>query len=167
MGELAHSMRRFFFLLLAATAALAAVVPVSPASAAGSTTFYGSGNGHGVGLSQWGAYGLAQEGWSHRGILTHFYTGTGVSSSESLPRHVRIGLTTDERTIHLEAGFGSVRLRVGDPKTGTVVGTIPQGETWSVRPASDGSFRVRDASGDAVGGRRWGSLKDHLYATYA
>ena len=26
-------------------------------------TFYGSGWGHGVGLSQWGAYGLAVGGW--------------------------------------------------------------------------------------------------------
>jgi SpoIID/LytB domain protein len=160
-------MRRFFVLLLAATAALVVVVPVSAAAASGSITFYGSGNGHGIGLSQWGAYGLAQDGWSHRSILTHFYTGTGVSSGESVPRRVRIGLTTDERTIHLKAGPGSVRLRVGDPRTGVAVGTIPQGETWSVRPASDGSFRVRDASGNAVGGRRWGSAKDRLYATYA
>ena len=34
--------------------------------------FHGSGYGHGIGMSQWGAYGLAQKGWSHRRILTHF-----------------------------------------------------------------------------------------------
>lgn len=38
--------------------------------------FFGSGWGHGVGLSQWGAYGLAQDGWTHQQILTHFYSGT-------------------------------------------------------------------------------------------
>jgi SpoIID/LytB domain protein len=160
-------MRRSFVLLLAASTALTVVVATSPADASGSITFYGSGNGHGIGLSQWGAYGLAQEGWSHRRILTHFYTGTGVSSNNPLPRRVRVGLTTDVRTIHLQAGPGSVRLWVGDPLTGTAVGTIPQGQTFSVRPASDGSFRVRDASGDVVGGRRWGNGKDRLYATYA
>ena len=32
--------------------------------------FHGSGYGHGIGMSQWGAYGLAQKGWPHRRILT-------------------------------------------------------------------------------------------------
>ena len=35
----------------------------------------GFGSGHGVGLSQWGAYGLAQKGYDYRRILKHFYKG--------------------------------------------------------------------------------------------
>lgn len=160
-------MRRFTFIVLAVSTVLTGLVSISPARAAGTITLFGSGNGHGVGMSQWGADGLAQDGWSHDDILTHFFRGTRLSSDIALPRHVRVGLTTDERTVHLEAVRGPVRLWIGDPLTGTAVGSIPQGDTWTVRPASDGSFRVRDAAGVAVGGRRWGSGTDQLYVTYA
>jgi SpoIID/LytB domain protein len=36
----------------------------------------GRGWGHGVGMSQWGAYGYARHGWRWQRILTHYYTGT-------------------------------------------------------------------------------------------
>lgn len=39
-------------------------------------TFWGGGYGHGVGMSQYGASGLARVGKSHREILEHFYPGT-------------------------------------------------------------------------------------------
>ena len=38
----------------------------------------GAGNGHGVGMSQTGADGLAQHGYSAREILRHYYTGTDI-----------------------------------------------------------------------------------------
>jgi stage II sporulation protein D len=38
--------------------------------------FEGSGYGHGVGLSQWGALEMARQGWSYREILEHYYPGT-------------------------------------------------------------------------------------------
>ena len=34
---------------------------------------FGAGFGHGLGLSQWGAYGLARQGWGPSKILKHFY----------------------------------------------------------------------------------------------
>ncbi|MEA2602964.1 MAG: hypothetical protein QOF89_3956 [Acidobacteriota bacterium] len=37
--------------------------------------FTGKGFGHGVGMCQVGAYGMAQRGHSYREILTHYYTG--------------------------------------------------------------------------------------------
>jgi peptidoglycan hydrolase-like amidase len=37
--------------------------------------FTGRGWGHGVGMCQVGAYGMAQRGWSYRDILFHYYTG--------------------------------------------------------------------------------------------
>jgi len=36
----------------------------------------GHGWGHGVGMSQWGAYGYAVHGWKYRRILAHYYPGT-------------------------------------------------------------------------------------------
>ena len=38
-------------------------------------TFSGSGYGHGVGLCQCGAIGMARTGWTFDRILTHYYTG--------------------------------------------------------------------------------------------
>ncbi len=38
--------------------------------------FSGRGLGHGVGLSQWGARGLARRGYDYREILGHYYPGT-------------------------------------------------------------------------------------------
>jgi stage II sporulation protein D len=38
--------------------------------------FVGSGRGHGVGLSQWGARAMAERGAGYREILQHFYPGT-------------------------------------------------------------------------------------------
>lgn len=36
----------------------------------------GRGFGHGVGMSQWGAYAMARQGHSHDRILSHYYRGT-------------------------------------------------------------------------------------------
>jgi stage II sporulation protein D len=38
-------------------------------------TFIGHGNGHGVGLSQWGAYGMASQGYNYEDILRYYYQG--------------------------------------------------------------------------------------------
>ena len=40
----------------------------------------GRGHGHGVGLSQWGANAMADEGADFTGILMHYYPGTGIES---------------------------------------------------------------------------------------
>ncbi|MFW5490492.1 MAG: SpoIID/LytB domain-containing protein [Desulfovibrio sp.] len=42
----------------------------------GGFTFSGAGYGHGVGMSQWGAQGMAKQGRDFRAILRHYYPGT-------------------------------------------------------------------------------------------
>ena len=42
--------------------------------------FSGKGFGHGVGLSQWGAQGMAVKGASYQQILAHYYVGTALTS---------------------------------------------------------------------------------------
>src|SRR3954447_25455380 len=51
----------------------------APAPAATKIVVAGRGWGHGVGMSQWGAYGYARHGWSWQRILGHYYPGTQVS----------------------------------------------------------------------------------------
>ena len=38
----------------------------------------GQGYGHGVGMSQWGAHGLASQGADFREILRHYYRGATI-----------------------------------------------------------------------------------------
>lgn len=40
--------------------------------------FYGRGWGHGVGMSQWGAMAMAEQGYTAEKILAHYYPGTSV-----------------------------------------------------------------------------------------
>ena len=35
----------------------------------------GAGNGHGVGMCQWGAIGMARQGFDYNQILRHYYRG--------------------------------------------------------------------------------------------
>jgi stage II sporulation protein D len=48
----------------------------------GTFTFSGGGFGHGVGMSQWGAYAMAGQGYSYQQILAHFYRNTTLSRLE-------------------------------------------------------------------------------------
>jgi SpoIID/LytB domain protein len=152
--------------LVASLVAAVGVLPTTPASAGRSFTFYGSGFGHGLGMSQWGAYGLAQEGWAHKKILTHFYSGTVVKQAASPPRNLRIGLTQGETSVHLTAEGGPATLRLDDQKTGPEVGTIPKGETWIVREVR-GAYRVLNSAGHRVGGKDWGGSARDLFLNYA
>ena len=38
----------------------------------------GAGNGHGVGMCQWGAIGMARQGFGYRQILNHYYRGINI-----------------------------------------------------------------------------------------
>ena len=152
--------------LLSTVVAVAIVVAGPSAFATDTFRFHGSGYGHGIGMSQWGAYGLAQQGWSYRRILTHFYRHTRVESP-ALPRQIRVGLTGGRTAIHLAARNGPVRLWLDRP-SGTFVEKIPWGDTWTVtRARTRDAYAIRDAAGALVGGHRWGSPSRPLFATYA
>jgi stage II sporulation protein D len=81
---------------LALAGALAALA--LPATGAGKWTVPGKGFGHGVGMSQWGAFGLAKNGRPYKKILRHYYSGVRVGRAST--RSVRVLLTT---------GLGSMR----------------------------------------------------------
>jgi stage II sporulation protein D len=76
---------------VAITLALAAVLAV-PTSAAGKWVVPGKGYGHGVGMSQYGTFGFAQQGRSYQRILRHYYSGVSIGKADT--RRVRVLLTT-------------------------------------------------------------------------
>ncbi len=51
----------------------------------GVVRFLGSGSGHGVGLSQWGARELARKGRNYKAILSHYYPQTKLRQVRELP----------------------------------------------------------------------------------
>ncbi|WP_127533493.1 stage II sporulation protein D [Paenibacillus kobensis] len=51
----------------------------------GTATITTYGLGHGIGMSQWGANGMAKEGATAKQILLHYYTGVKVEQAYKLP----------------------------------------------------------------------------------
>lgn len=150
-------------LLVVALTLSALMVPAGAARAADSFTFFGSGWGHGLGLSQWGAYGLSLDGWASGKILRHFYSHTRLEQLDSPPRRLRIGLTQSRSKVRLSAQSGPVDLLLGGPR-GETVATIPRGETWLVKVV-EGGYTVIDETGARVA-RGVGGTRTHLFAVY-
>jgi stage II sporulation protein D len=118
--------------VLALAAAALLVAPV--AADAEDTVLEGRGWGHGVGLSQYGAYGYAlREGRDHEFILGHFYQGTDLGRAPSTRIRVRLkaarALSVCGATRALDAGGHALRLS--------------DARTYRVRPAAGGRLVVR------------------------
>lgn len=92
--------------------------PIDPCGAPESFALTGAGFGHGVGMSQWGAYGMAQEGRDATSIVTHYYTGTTVQPVQD-DMDVRINLqyqvaSAQVRGEAVDAGGGTIEVNMGD-----------------------------------------------------
>lgn len=61
----------------------------------------GAGDGHGVGMSQEGAFGFAEHGYSYAQILAHYYTGTSIGTAPA-GAQVRVLLDGTVHRIPLE-----------------------------------------------------------------
>ena len=96
-----RSMRRTLLLasvfLLAAGAAASARVGEPVASGAATFVVTGHGWGHGVGLSQYGAYGYAQKGFDYTKIVLHYFPGTELGAAPV--SRVRVLLTSGVSTL--------------------------------------------------------------------
>src|SRR3954452_12203805 len=100
------------------TAAL--LLAAAPAEAAKTTfTIRGAGFGHGVGLSQYGAMGYAEHGWSAAQILGHYYTGTSLGTTDP-NRKVRVQLIADAGSVRI-SGAKQAGARKLDPAQSYVV----------------------------------------------
>jgi stage II sporulation protein D len=71
---------------IATTAAAVAILAAGLAPVADGATRWslrGAGWGHGIGMSQYGAYGYAAHGTDYRAILRHYYLGTSIGRRDS------------------------------------------------------------------------------------
>jgi stage II sporulation protein D len=108
-----------------------------PATADSATvhTVRGAGWGHGIGMSQYGAYGFAERGRGYRDILSHYYSGTRLSSGS---RSVRVLLQPVDPYIRFRGAT-----RAGDKELSP--------STTYVARASRGAISLRTSSGKRVG----------------
>ncbi len=158
------TLSRVALTVTAAAAIAAAALPPAAARADSTFTFYGSGYGHLLGMSQWGAYGMAQAGKTGTEILKHFYRGTSVARPSVRPANVRVGLVQGATGISLKAAGASVALRLGGAGK-TAIASIPGGSTWTVQ-VRDGAYWIRRSDGSYVGDKGYGDATTHLFATY-
>jgi SpoIID/LytB domain protein len=155
--------RKLFAVIFVAVSLVVLPASGGQAQTASSFTFYGAGFGHGIGMSQWGAYGLALKGWTHQQILTHYYTGTTVAQKQQ-PARIRVGLVDGVGSVHLAALKAPVQLQTGSPgPSGTVVATIPAGSSDLVKAGTAG-YEIYDSQGAQVGTTVDGT--QNLYAAY-
>jgi stage II sporulation protein D len=90
-------------LAVATVAAAQPTQPTQPTPAAGEALFVVSGRGwgHGVGMSQYGAYGMAKAGHTHDEILAHYYSGTELGRAGT--KQVRVLLAEGRRALTLSS----------------------------------------------------------------
>jgi stage II sporulation protein D len=151
-------MARVLRLLAALIALTLLALPAAGARAAAPAApsafrFDGRGFGHGIGMSQYGAYGMALGGYSSSGIIAHYYRGATIAAAW-LPETISVGM--------LQAGLDPLsggrldRVLVrgavlpGTAGGGTVVVSgygpdrrawrryLPGGVTYSIRPEAAG-----------------------------
>lgn len=83
-GSARTAWRRALIALLATLGLLAPTAPraaaAAPQSVPSSFVVEGSGFGHGIGMSQYGAYEMARRGTGAGGILRHYYRGAAVTN---------------------------------------------------------------------------------------
>lgn len=133
--------------ILAVTCTVAALLLASAAHAAGDWVVEGRGWGHGVGLSQYGAYGYAEQGRGYRKILAHYYKGTRLGNAGG--EHVRV-LVGGGDQISFSGAERACGKRLKEKK-----GYRFERSAGGVALATDGGNRLA-ACGDA-GGARGGS----------
>ncbi len=140
--------------LLPSTAAVAQTDPVY--------TFTGSGWGHGVGMSQYGARALARSGRTAEEILDYYYEGVSVESIDEVlseshwlrddPAPLWIGLAQEQTLLKFHVhGPGTAQLCNTDDSEGECPTQIAvTGETWEFRALGGGTCQFFH-SGQPVG----------------
>jgi stage II sporulation protein D len=127
-----HIARRVLF---ATALALLALAPAASASI--SWVVKGHGFGHGVGMSQYGAYGYAKHGKDYRFILSHYYSGTTLGQSTGT-RIVRVLLDISAGDV----GFSGATSACGQ--------ALDPSRTYGAHRVGS-SVKLRDAGGGPLG----------------
>ncbi len=128
-------------LTCAALSLYGATLGAGAAGAQGAFTFTGGGYGHGVGMSQWGARGMAAAGNNYGQILGHYYSGATVASQ---------GVSDDLKVLIAER-TGTFTLVTGGTTSILGIGTVGPGATITMT-RSGANMVISGALSATVGG---------------
>ena len=106
-------------------------------------TFEGRGYGHGVGMSQYGAYGAALAGWSAERIIGYYYRGTTLSVLPVTPVRVLLATSAPALTLSSDGDWGAIGGEQPPPGRATAAGQRRAPD----RAARAGRGRRRDPNG--------------------
>ena len=123
----------------------------APAQASVSWLIKGHGFGHGVGVSQYGAYGYAKHGKGYRFILAHYYTGTTIGTLQG-PRIVRVLLEIASGDVGFR-GATSACGKALDPQRGYEAhrnGSRVKLRSSGGKPLADCGRKLRAAGNDRI-----------------
>lgn len=123
-------------LMAAPAQADSAVSPVN-----GSVVVQGKGYGHGIGMSQYGAYGRARAGQSKASILSFYYPGT-TTATQSASDQMRVWISGDNDGSLEFAPAPGLRLRSANGSATWAFPQSPDVKAWRI--SRSGSVRVLD-----------------------
>ncbi|WP_166826879.1 SpoIID/LytB domain-containing protein [Brevibacterium limosum] len=106
------------------------------AKAPSSFAITGSGFGHGVGMSQYGARGMAAAGKTSTQILQHYYTGAKVTTmTKNADTDLKVQLLTGKKSVTVTPRSGRLRVAVGSK-------TVESGSKISIERTSSGMIKA-------------------------
>ncbi|HEY5506981.1 MAG TPA: hypothetical protein VIK83_05745, partial [Coriobacteriia bacterium] len=123
----------------------------APAVARADSVFAVSGRGwgHGIGLSQWGAKGYAEQGWGYARILAWYYQHTTLSTRDELTVKVDLDASKKARSSwRIAAASSSTTLTVSDYGTGRSFEVTRSATVWIT--FSGGKAQLRSDRYDSV-----------------
>ncbi len=124
--------------ITALMAILLAGAATPAAQGASRVVIRGAGFGHGIGMSQYGAYGFAEKGSDHGDILRHYYSGAQVGKLEG-GGEVRVLLKTASRIV-----FGSATRVAGGRR-------LEPSQRYVATRGLSGAVLLRSSSGREIG----------------
>ncbi|WP_210604809.1 SpoIID/LytB domain-containing protein [Brevibacterium oceani] len=116
-------------------------------AAPSSFTVTGSGFGHGVGMSQYGARGMAAAGKSSTQILEHYYHSAKVTTtSKNADDSLRVQLLTGKKSVTVTPRSGHLRVKAGSK-------TIESGAKVTIERTSSGTVQAKIGSKSYAGAK--------------
>jgi stage II sporulation protein D len=122
--------------------AVAALALAPLAHGAATLQITGGGWGHGIGMSQYGAYGYALHGEDYQFILAHYYQGTAISTVDP-NQTVRVLIGTGKPSF---SGASAIRSET----TGAKSRKLAPADSYSLRALASGSLALYNQAGKKV-----------------
>ncbi|KAF0835444.1 SpoIID/LytB domain protein [Ornithinibacter aureus] len=143
----------------ARAASQAATLGAASLTGASTWVLRGSGWGHSLGMSQYGAMEMAKDGWSASRILRHYYTGTtydAVTDTQILRVNiVHAAASLSASSVAIAAGGGDFTVSVPSGTTRSMTGGLGDGLSFvrsgaSVKVSCGGCSGATSLSGSSV-----------------